>query len=82
LLEHGGDRLVSFALDGTVYTFDPNRMFTQVGVEATLREYGPYSPLAAKHVLAFSQRVLAIYDFDRLPVRTHFPCFHAGVAHC
>jgi hypothetical protein len=61
--------LVSFKLEGTVYTFDPNRMFTPVGVEATLKEYGPYSPIAAKHVLAFSQRLLEIYDFNRLPVR-------------
>jgi hypothetical protein len=68
LLEHGGERLVSFKLEGTVYTFDPNRMFTPVGVEATLKEYGPYSPVAAKHVLAFSQRLLEIYDFNRLPV--------------
>jgi hypothetical protein len=60
--------LVSFKLEGTVYTFDPNRMFTPVGVEATLKEYGPYSPVAAKHVLAFSQRLLEIYDFNRLPV--------------
>lgn len=67
LLEHGGERLVSFKLEGTVYTFDPNRMFTPVGVEATLKEYGPYSPVAAKHVLAFSQRLLEIYDFNRLP---------------
>lgn len=60
---------MSFKLEGQTYTFDPNRMFTPVGVEATLKQYGPFSPLAARHVLEFGQRVLQIYGFDRLPVQ-------------
>jgi len=51
-------RNITFSLKGTVYTFDPNRMFTAAGLETNLY---PYSSNAAAEVLAFSQKVLSIY---------------------
>ena len=63
-LEHGGARYVSFELDGMAFTFDPNRMFTRAGVDATLRQHGNYTDAAAEDVLAFSQTVLHMYGWD------------------
>lgn len=66
-------RDVSFSLGGERYTFDPNRMFTPAGAEATLRQLGPYSDAARDAVLAFGRRVLDIYGFDgqRVVVALH-----------
>jgi hypothetical protein len=36
ILRHGGTRNVSFLLDGVEYEFDPNRMFTDVGIRQAL----------------------------------------------
>lgn len=52
-------RLITFLADSVGYTFDPNRVFTQLGIERTLRRYGPDSPTARRHVAAFAERVLA-----------------------
>lgn len=57
-------REVSFTLNGTAYSFDPNRMFTPAGAEASLRLYGAYSDAARDAVLAFGQRLLDVYGFD------------------
>lgn len=51
-------RNVTFQLKGVQYSFDPNRMFTAAGLASNL---WPYSANAAAEVLAFSQRVLALY---------------------
>lgn len=62
-----GDRLVEFATDGETWRFDPNRIFTEAGAEATLREYNGEAPA---HVLAevrrFADAVLAAYDVGPL----------------
>lgn len=61
---HGSSRLISFSLDSVKYTFDPNRMFTENGIEATLKSYGPYSDGAANEVQKFADAVLDLYDFN------------------
>lgn len=60
---HGHSRLVSFSLNKTTYSFDPNRMFTSEGIESTLKQYGPYSVNAANEVSNFASQVLTFYDF-------------------
>ena len=65
-LRHDGTRLISFQLEGTTYTFDPNRMFTDLGARLTLEKYGPYSEKALMAVRTFSNEVLDICDFDHL----------------
>ena len=57
-----GQRLVSFRLDGVQYRFDPNRIFTRVGIEKTLKRYGHYSDQAREAVVAFSTRWLEVAD--------------------
>jgi hypothetical protein len=65
-LRHGNNsRLITFSLEGKEYTFDPNRMFTTVGVEKTLRDNGNYSDSASKAVQAFAAKVLEVYQFDK-----------------
>ena len=61
---HGHTRLVSFIYQGTTYTFDPNRIFTPIGVEATLKKYGPFSLGAAECVASFAKKLLNLYNFS------------------
>ena len=42
-LHHPGGRNIVFHLQGVRYEFDPNRMFTDVGIQKTLKQFGPYS---------------------------------------
>jgi hypothetical protein len=61
---HGSTRTISFYLNSTKYSFDPNRMFTSEGIIDTLKQYGPYSTAAADEVSKFASSVLDIYSFD------------------
>lgn len=41
-----GERLITFKLKGSTYSFDPNRMFTDAGLESSLAHFAP-TPAAA-----------------------------------
>ncbi len=67
-LKHGGDflflntrgnRNISFELDGSVYTFDPNRIFSSTGVRKTLENLGNYSKNAESEVNDFAGFILS-----------------------
>lgn len=62
-----GGRLVELELDGQTWRFDPNRVFTEAGAEATLRAHNGSAP---SHVLAearrFAESVLEIYGSGSL----------------
>jgi hypothetical protein len=58
-LRHTGTRLITFALDGQSYTFDPNRMFTDAGATASLQRHGTFTPAALDAVRQFAQALLA-----------------------
>lgn len=47
-------RLISFSLEGNLYIFDPNRIFTDKGIKNTLVNYGKYSKNAEKEIHAFT----------------------------
>ena len=51
-------RLVSFTRGGIQYTFDPNRIFTDVGIQKTLRRYGPYSSAAQAEVAGLAAAIV------------------------
>ena len=51
-------RLVTFRLAGTRYTFDPNRIFTSSGIAKSLRLNGPYSRPAHDAVAQFAERLI------------------------
>src|SRR3989344_5202405 len=58
-LTHSGERNVTFTHNGETYVFDPNRMFTDTGIEATLKLEGKtYSAEAHKMVRAFAGEVV------------------------
>lgn len=48
-----GERLIRFTLDSVQYTFDPNRIFTERGIQKTLEKNGPYSPAAHREIRQF-----------------------------
>jgi hypothetical protein len=50
-----GRRLITFVVDGQRYRFDPNRIFSSVGIDRTLRLYGPSSPRARQSVAALAE---------------------------
>lgn len=72
-LQHGGDRLITFEMNGTTYIFDPNRMFTPIGRRKTLLSYSTYSPAADAAVTALANKVLEVYRFQarRIVVAIH-----------
>lgn len=53
-------RLVKFKLNGKTYTFDPNRIFTQKGIEESLKLYNKsYSPEAVQKIKGFAAYILS-----------------------
>lgn len=61
-LRHTGERNLAFALDGVEYVFDPNRIFTDAGAEATLNDLGPCSGEALRATRTFARRFLEAID--------------------
>ncbi len=53
-----GNRHVAFKLKKKTYLFDPNRIFTTMGIAATLRERGRYSDDALTAVNRFATRIV------------------------
>ncbi|MFQ5569119.1 MAG: hypothetical protein ACE5G0_05560 [Rhodothermales bacterium] len=64
-LQHTGERNVVFSLGDSTYTFDPNRIFTDRGIAATLDALGAYSGEAHDAVRRFAQTLLSFYDLKR-----------------
>jgi hypothetical protein len=63
-LRHTGRRIVAFSLKDREYRVDPNRIFTAVGVSATLKSNSQYSDEAAGAVKQFVQALLAVCRID------------------
>lgn len=71
-LEHPGTRNISFVLKGVRYTFDPNRMFSPHGLQASLKHLGSSkdSPEAEAEVNHLALAVL-IYISGESVVAVH-----------
>ncbi|MDB6125678.1 MAG: hypothetical protein JWQ71_4671 [Pedosphaera sp.] len=67
-LVHSGERLVTFKLDGKQYSFDPNRVFSDVGIVATLKKHSSYSEAAHKEIKSFATAYLKHFTLDKEPV--------------
>lgn len=67
-----GDRYVAFEMDGETWRFDPNRIFTEAGAEATLSARGGSAPPEIlAEVRRFANALLDAYQSDRsLPIIT------------
>lgn len=65
---NGYNRLISFTNSKDQYSFDPNRMFTIEGINATLKQYtsssSPINNDIINGIYEFSKNVLNIYDFN------------------
>ena len=58
-LRHTGDRLVSFGIASADYRFDPNRIFTPVGIKKTLERYSQADGPAIEAVRAFADSLIS-----------------------
>ncbi len=67
-LAHSGRRFVEFNLDGQTYRFDPNRIFSDDGIRATLSRRSHYSEAAHRVVKEFTARFIKQFGLDREPV--------------
>lgn len=67
-LAHGGGRLITFALAGKEYTFDPNRIFSDIGIAQTLKKHSQYSADAHGEIKRFAQAYLRQFALDNEPV--------------
>jgi hypothetical protein len=65
-VRHTGERNLTFELNGNAYAFDPNRIFSDAGAEATLRDQGAFSEAALEAARAFSGCLLEEVGFQML----------------
>jgi len=61
-LRHTGDRYVSFRVGADSFRVDPNRMFTDAGIRASLERELGYSDAAAAEVRGLANAILARMD--------------------
>ena len=69
-LENNNQRNIRFKLKGSLYTFDPNRIFSKQGIAKTLAGFKNVNDLAVREVEKFASKIL-----DLLPEETR--CFIA-----
>lgn len=67
-LVHSGERLITFSLNGQKYAFDPNRMFSDAGIAATLKKRSTYSEAAHAAIKSFAREYLQHFALDKEPV--------------
>ncbi len=65
-LKHNGKRLIEFQLNDSTFVIDPNRIYTDAGIRATLDKYSQYSPTAHQEVQKFARAVLTALHLDSL----------------
>jgi hypothetical protein len=63
-----GDRLITFKLKGAVYSFDPNRMFTDIGLAHSLTHFGPSSEPAMACARKLRNAVLTELGGGKTPI--------------
>lgn len=64
---HTGARLIRFSLEGERFVIDPNRIFSEAGIEATLKLHGPYTEAAHRAVRQFANTYLDRFGLDQEP---------------
>lgn len=76
-LIHKDSRNVVFQLEGKRYEFDPNRIFTPVGIKKTLSTYGSYSSKAQQAVAALAADIVS-----RIPKQNPVIAVHNNQGYC
>lgn len=59
-IENNNQRLVRFRLRGLTFAFDPNRIFSRMGIEQSLKENGRVTEPAIDETEKFAQRILSM----------------------
>lgn len=59
-IENGDQRVIRFRFRGIIYGFDPNRIFSSIGIKETLEENGRSSPEAIDETEKFTRRILML----------------------
>lgn len=81
-LRHGGGRNITFMLNGQYYEFDPNRIFTETGIQKTLSMHGAYSREAHQQVKLFADtikrllppgKVVAVHNNESYSLKNYLP---------
>ena len=67
-LQHGGSRNLTFRLNDSSYTVDPNRIFTDSGIDLTLNRHGSTNTQAHEAVRSFSDSLLSLVGFREMAV--------------
>ena len=67
-LAHSGKRHLRFQLEGEDYAVDPNRIFSDAGIRATLERQGRHSEAAHQAVKQFAAQFLQRFALEREPV--------------
>ena len=70
-IENSNKRNITFSLKHQQYTFDPNRMFSRKGIEATLARFktsGNSNPAAVEEVEKFAKAVLSLIPAENICV--------------
>lgn len=65
------ERLISFSLEDKRFTFDPNRIFTEIGIEKTLKFNGLFTTEAKNETGEFAEKLKSILKNARLIIAVH-----------
>jgi hypothetical protein len=60
-IENGNKRNISFRLNDSSYTFDPNRIFSRNGIRRTLAHFKTTSEEAVNSIDSFAARILSLF---------------------
>lgn len=81
-LVHSGGRNIVFHLNNKRYEFDPNRIYTDVGIKKTLLSLSQYSPEAHKEVKKLANKikqllpkgkVIAVHNNESYSLKDYLP---------
>ena len=67
-LSHTGVRLITFSLDKQMFAFDPNRIFSDGGIVATLNKHSTYSEAAHMEIKSFAIQYVKRFSLEKEPV--------------
>lgn len=70
-IENEAQRKISFRYKNETYVFDPNRIFTEAGVRATLQNHKSYDTLVADFVKIFGDSLLHHFDAAKTVIAVH-----------
>jgi hypothetical protein len=65
---HTGVRLITFSLDKQKFAFDPNRIFSDAGIVATLKKHSTYSEAAHMEIKSFAIQYVKRFSLEKEPV--------------